>query len=459
MKVTSKISGYDLAKSIFDECGGRNIDALVDFAGGETDWLEFKAGLFARDEDLTGGENQDDMLWHVARAVFGFLNSSGGLLVLGITDGIRQNTADLRKSKNGDVLAKEGMEAFLRKVVEPNLPPRKKSWATGKSGQWNWLAEDLDSVKDALEIHHARYRNLEVVLVFVKPLPSGSMELVNKQGDRQILLYRRRGSVASVDSMSDFHEIDKWVHHRRHRETKDFASILKRFLDERKKAIRPKKSAVPSTRSVRPSRSVPNLATTADRLLCPNCNHYIAIPPKDGLAKCLDCGNTYYCGVHQPNFVPQTDSDSDGLAVAKWLLLSFNRWSARRDSNSKLRDALHIDKKWKISTPGVTPDDFKSVLEEHGLYVEQNDETTDPLDGRDSWMRRVLGEGARIAIRYSMSHFRREYNWIGIERYSGHLRVMDPIYACGYLSHAQWRDNHASDISAWNTVFAIYGPD
>ena len=30
---------------------GENIDELIDFAGGETDWLEFKASLFARLQD------------------------------------------------------------------------------------------------------------------------------------------------------------------------------------------------------------------------------------------------------------------------------------------------------------------------------------------------------------------------------------------------------------------------
>ena len=48
MNISAPRTGYDLAKALFHECGGKNIDALVDFAGGEKDWLEFKAGLFAR---------------------------------------------------------------------------------------------------------------------------------------------------------------------------------------------------------------------------------------------------------------------------------------------------------------------------------------------------------------------------------------------------------------------------
>ena len=456
-KHSKPISGYDLAKSIFRECGGRNIDALVDFAGGEKDWLEFKAGLFARPEDLKDGECQEDMLWHVARSIFGFLNSSGGLLVLGIDD--RGKPTDLRKGEHGQILVDKGMEAYLREVIEPKMPPRKKNWNTGKTGQWMWAGKDTNRMKDAIEFLPACYRGKDVVLMFVKPLAKGTMELV-KQGDRQRLLVRRPGSVAEVENLSDFEEIDLWVHRRRRVETADFALDLQRFKDQRRESIRPKVDSSPSGNGGRPVKQRrPNPAATADRLHCPNCGNYIAVPPRDGKAKCPDCGEFYVCGVREPNFVPQPDRDSDGWAVAKWLLLSFGRWNPRGDSDSRLRTELHVEKESVISWPGVSPGDLQSVLEAHGLDVEKKREKPDSLDGRDAWMRRVLGKGARIAIRYSRSRLDRYYYWIGIERHEGRLRVMDPAYAYGYLTLSQWREFHAEDVRSWNTVFAVSDPE
>ncbi len=194
MSSIKSISGYDLAKTLFHKCGGRNIDAMVDFAGGETDWLEFKAGLFARMEDLEDGETQEDMLWHVARAVFGFLNSAGGLLVLGIRqDGPQFKVDDLKKSPHGDVLADKGGEEFLRTVVEPNLPPGKKVWNTASKGQWIWKGKNPNILKDSIEIRMARYKGRDVVLGFVKPLPKGERQLVwhGREADASLPARRR----------------------------------------------------------------------------------------------------------------------------------------------------------------------------------------------------------------------------------------------------------------------------
>lgn len=231
------ISGYDLAKSIFSECGGSVVDELVNFVGGETDWLEFKAGLFARPKDLKDGERQEDALWHVARAVFGFLNSSGGLIVLGIDD--TRQPVDLRRAERGETLVKEGMEAYLRTVVVPNLPPRKKKWNTGKDGQWTWTGKSANRVEDAVEIRPARYHGCDVVLVFVKPLAEGTMEIV-RHGDRQTLLVRRPGAVAEVESLVNVEDIDSWLHRRRKITTEDFAEDLDRFKASKKRRIQPK---------------------------------------------------------------------------------------------------------------------------------------------------------------------------------------------------------------------------
>ena len=326
MSNTTPISGYDLAKALFRECGGRNIDALVDFAGGETDWLEFKASLFARPEDLKNGETQEDMLWHVARAVFGFLNSAGGVIALGIRqDGSRLKAEDLKKSPHGDVLADKGEEEYLRTVVEPGLPPKTRSWSTGTRGQWNWKGKDSNVLRDAIEIRMARYKGRDVVLVFVKPLPKGGRQLV-WQGERQTLLFRRIGGIAEVQSTHDFDEIDEWVHRRRTIASAEFAEEARRFASEKSLTIQPKAAngGMP-TGQQRKASDMSVLHASTILLPCPECGEYISVPGvgRNGNRTCVKCCKTFYCGVYEKNFVPQMDERSNLWAVVKWLLLSF----------------------------------------------------------------------------------------------------------------------------------------
>lgn len=452
MNISAPRTGYDLAKALFHECGGKNIDALVDFAGGEKDWLEFKAGLFARSQDLREGENQDDALWHVARAVFGFLNSSGGMIILGIDD--KNNPVDACLGAKGELLASMTPDEALRKA-EDQLPPRKSKWCTGTKGQWSWSKEKDRIPADAVSLECAKYRGHLVILVFVRPIRKREGVFVaGPKGDT--LIIRREGGRGRLETLTAPRDCHNWINRERQVERVEFSTAFEDFKRFRKETVAAKRSAKASNGTAKRSfRKGQVSRAAADRLLCPNCGTFIAVPTQDGKAKCPDCGQAYKCGVHQPNFVSATDDNSDGWAVAKWLLLSFERWNPRRDTDAKLREALHVDKEYLIATPGVSPGDFQAVLEQHGLEVENNDEDTYPLDGNDIWMRHAFGDGKRIAVRYSRSHLDRNWYWIGLELFDGHIRVMDPREAYGYMSLADWRRLHGSEVSKFDTVFAV----
>ena len=56
-----------------------DVTSFIDFVGGETEWLEFKAAT-----RVVGGTG--DHLWNVARALIAMANSTGGLVVLGVCE-------------------------------------------------------------------------------------------------------------------------------------------------------------------------------------------------------------------------------------------------------------------------------------------------------------------------------------------------------------------------------------
>ena len=455
-RTQQSISGFALARGLFRESGGKNIDALVDFAGGETDWLEFKAGLFARPKDLKEGERQEDALWHVARAVFGFLNSSGGLIVLGIDD--KRKPADLRKSERGGALADEGMEAYLRKVVEPNLPPRKKKWETGRSGRLSWNGLNPALLKDAISVEPAKFRGKDVVLVFVEPLGRGQMEIVH-EGDLQVLLVRQPGHIAKVDSIKDVQEMFAWTTRRRKIEKSEFADTLERFKKERAEQIRPKTADAPARADKRRSSAKRLSASRKPVLLrCPECGEYIPGAGKNGNQKCSQCGKTFSCRVYEDNFVSQPDDVSSGWAVAKWLFGSFGR---RLPDDAVLRRKLKV-KKGFMDPDGVVSDDFMAVLEGSRFSVERINVAKSDLTVSNSEMCETFSNGGRVAIVYATDilpgpETRGATRWIGLERTDrGIVRVMDPWYACGYLTLKEWKEAAMKDVSSIVSAFAVY---
>ena len=122
-------SGYDLAHQIFIEAQDDPVSAYIDLVGDETSWLEFKAGMYAREEDREKDENEDDNFWHISKAIFAMLNSSGGVVVIGVQDGTFASVALFENDPHH--IFEQGLDAYLRLAVEKNLPPERKKWKTG----------------------------------------------------------------------------------------------------------------------------------------------------------------------------------------------------------------------------------------------------------------------------------------------------------------------------------------
>ena len=81
-----KIDGYNLALKVLKHPQG-GVEALLRLSGNdESSWLEMKAGMRLLDEDRAKGETEKDLYWNIARAAIEIMNTSGGILLIGIQD-------------------------------------------------------------------------------------------------------------------------------------------------------------------------------------------------------------------------------------------------------------------------------------------------------------------------------------------------------------------------------------
>ena len=468
MKVKT-ISGYDLAKAIFDECGRKNVDALVDFAGGETDWLEFKAGLYARPEHCKPGQKPDDQVWFVARAVFGFLNSSGGLLILGIDDKMDPvGLSGLAKPDKRNDKKDSGNDGIIR-CTEEQLPPVKPKW-TMSEGTWKWDKATYRIPNDSVTFYPAKYRGQDVVLAFVRPVAPGKIVCISKEREGEVAYVRLAGGRGRLQKISGYTALKEWAETERSIEREDFASELTQFKQARSENLRPKaKTAVFSGRNRGTKKSGRNSESAASRkptakkhrpspgivFPCPECGSYVPGNGKNGDQRCIKCGKTFHCGVYEENFVSQPDDDSSGWAVAKWLLLSFGY----RVSDSDLRRQLNVE---KTLFNGVTGDDFEDVLNRCKLDVETMSLSKNDLNIGDPDLCETFSSDGLVAVEYATDRAlfpetRGATRWIGLERTNkGVVRVMDPWFAYGYLELQDWKNVAFDDVRAIVKAFSVF---
>ena len=215
-------SGYDLAERIFVEAHEDPVSAYIDLVGDETSWLEFKAGMYAREEDREDPrENEEDNFWHISKAILAMLNSSGGVVVIGVQDQTFQ-PVDLAADDPKHVLEEQGLDAYVRLVVEKNLPPDRKAWSTGCSGPW---MIDTPIPSGHICFERATYKDRLVVLVFVKPFNDCR---TTRHGNKEVMLVRRPGARGRVDELTTYEQFRDWEKQRIIRHEK-FDALYEQF--------------------------------------------------------------------------------------------------------------------------------------------------------------------------------------------------------------------------------------
>ena len=221
--VVEKISGFDLAEHLYSKGG---VAALVQYAGkAETDWLELKAGMCLREEDIKKNETPQDLYWNYAREIIALMNSSGGVLIIGIQDQTLQYVP--LEENDPKHLMNLGPEVYIREFVKHSLWPKELTWTShGKTQELS--NKQLPS--DILAWHHAPYvdsfgRMGEVVLIFVKP--ADQVRLVRSAGNSYPLFKRTKGDLGEAVPIFDPDLIDKY------KVTREIASVFYASIRDR----------------------------------------------------------------------------------------------------------------------------------------------------------------------------------------------------------------------------------
>ncbi len=226
------VSGYDFARTVLNQKGDEAVDILLEVArGGETDWLEKKAGVYPskeKDPDFRAKLEkcppekvaeeakfyEAELLRSIACALVALHNSRGGVLFVGIDDA--NEPVPFGTCDPSGILEKRGLEAYVREAVLGRLFPKSGEFRC-KRETWVIPGNNIGVTTKLLP-----YRGTTVLTLLVPPLKAGRPPvLVTKTENnrsRNLLLQRESGDVGVVTTrvvesawsdnaanLSDFH--------------------------------------------------------------------------------------------------------------------------------------------------------------------------------------------------------------------------------------------------------------
>ena len=169
MKKTRPISGYELMRHFFDAYADKAAEKLLEFTGGETEFLELKATCVFDPNDSRNkdGETQNDLSWNIARELLALHNSKGGVLLIGIDDKKpfkRVPLPSYEDSRRND---------YIKLMVVKKIFPDGSRWRT-QNGRKEFSCEESrirNFRNQCLEFDYVPYKDGEIVAIFVKPAP------------------------------------------------------------------------------------------------------------------------------------------------------------------------------------------------------------------------------------------------------------------------------------------------
>ena len=209
------MNGYELVSRVLS-ASAFSCDALIDLAGNqETEWLEFKAALYPPAHDATTPhkagtkENEADYFWHVAKAVLALANSAGGAVLLGVSDNAEPVDLGLSDPKG---FLQTSYDDYFRQTLDKAILPSNRKWNTGTQGIWT-----IDLLPSHLiESHRATLKGQPVIAILVKASKQliKSVELVNGNAHRSIVMCRQSGQMGRVREIIDHDQIHEFAANR-----------------------------------------------------------------------------------------------------------------------------------------------------------------------------------------------------------------------------------------------------
>lgn len=206
------ISGSDFARAVLNQKGDKAVEILLEVAhGGETDWLEKKAGVYpskekdpgyraklekCRPEDVAKETKfyEAELLRSIACALVALHNSRGGVLFVGIADA---NEPVPFETCDGDgILAAKGLGAYVLQSVLGRLHPKGGLFSC-KKATWTVPVESF-----VVEPKICSYKGTNVLALLVPPLEQGHPPVLVTRTEnnrpRKLLLRRVPGDVGAV---------------------------------------------------------------------------------------------------------------------------------------------------------------------------------------------------------------------------------------------------------------------
>jgi formylglycine-generating enzyme required for sulfatase activity len=137
------VSGYDFASAVLSKFPEDGVQKLLDYAGGESDWLEKKAAVYLRDDDpdlkRLQKQNLSESVFKkerdyleirlcrkIAESIVALYNMRGGVLFIGIGPSTNNPVVPFRENDRNGFLGenKDDFENYLRQAVIPRIWPK-----------------------------------------------------------------------------------------------------------------------------------------------------------------------------------------------------------------------------------------------------------------------------------------------------------------------------------------------
>ena len=129
MNSEEPISAYEFVRRLRKWHPNDFVETLLNYTrGAETDFLELKAGIEVREQDLNKGEVPEDIFWNIAHAIIGMINSRGGVLFVGVSDEKDHHVVPLESNDSKNVIGLKGIDHYVREEMTAHVLPSTGRW-------------------------------------------------------------------------------------------------------------------------------------------------------------------------------------------------------------------------------------------------------------------------------------------------------------------------------------------
>ena len=219
------ISGYEFVQRILRLHPEDSVETLLEYThNAETDYLELTASIEVQDCDLNPGERPNDIYWNIARELIAMINSRGGVLFIGVSDGPDHHVVPL--TSKGD---ERTTEAYIREKIKNCVLPVDKKWSY--KGSCFVIEEDISQY---VECRIIQYSGHDICALLVRPCGRDDFIAVRQNSGKlgpELCPVREIGDIGQYKHIEGFKRITSYISHRK-QESSRLATDAERFEKE-----------------------------------------------------------------------------------------------------------------------------------------------------------------------------------------------------------------------------------